>query len=314
MMFSHRTEPGTAPGTVLTRRKVLAAGLVASGCLLSPGCAKVESTGASEGTLERIKQMGTFNLGVNETMPPYGYLDAADHFAGFSTEIARKVHERLEQELQTPIKLNCVPVTSRTRIALLQNRTIDMEAGATVITRGRHNAVDFSIPFFLTTTCALVPAESPVASVRDLEGRRLGAPRGGLEEVLFTKRLLETAVFRGPVKYIGFEGHPEGLTALQAGAIEAYCTDGPILHGLRMAAPDPARWRVFDLDVNLSAQAFPLRQNNSRFTRIVNLTIVDLFANGLWQLLYEKYFVPLGYRKELPEPLALLRKMNNWPE
>src|SRR5271157_4263857 len=122
-----------------TRRRLLGCGAIGLGGLLIPSMLRTRKAAAAapqESTADRIKRTGVFNLGAREADPPYGFLDKDKH-VGFSTEIAERVHERLEKELKTSIKINYVAVTSRTRIPLLLNGTIDMEAGATVITKER---------------------------------------------------------------------------------------------------------------------------------------------------------------------------------
>lgn len=302
-------------GPETTRRTLVKATALGLGALLVPGTVgtkKAAAATAEETTIDRIKRAGVFNLGAREADPPYGYLDKQSKHVGFSTEIAEKVHERLERELKTKLKINYIAVTGRTRIPLLLNNTIDMEAGATVITKEREKVVDFSLPFFLTATFILVPADSPIRKVGDLSGRRIGGHRGGLEETLYTSKLQKEGVFRSPVRFIGFENHSEGFTALQGGSIDAYSSDGPLLYGLQQKAPDPAKWRVFDPGINAFAQAFPMRENSSSFANFVNFTVVELCEGGAWQELYQKYFVPTGLPKELDDTLRFLLRFNAW--
>jgi ABC-type amino acid transport substrate-binding protein len=301
-------------GAPATRRAFVQATALGLGGLLVPGVVGTRQAAAAapeESTIDRIKRAGVFNLGVRDADPPYGYLDkATGKHVGFSTEIAEKVHERLERELKTKLKVNYVPVTGRTRIPLLLNNTIDMEAGATVITKERERVVDFSVPFFLTATFLLVPADSPIRRIADLSGKRVGGHRGGLEEGMYTKRLAKE--FRTPVRFIGFENHSEGFTALQGGSIDAYSSDGPLLYGLQRKAPEPGKWKVFDPGVNAFAQAFPMRENSSAFANVVNLTVVEACESGAWQELYQKYFVPTGLPKELDDTLRFLLRFNSW--
>ena len=303
-------------GMQASRRAMVKAGAVGLGALLVPGVAGTKKAAAAtpeETTIDRVKRTGVFNLGAREADPPYGYVDKQGKHLGFSTEIAERVYRRLEDELKTKLKINYVAVTGRTRIPLLLNGTIDMEAGATVITKEREKVVDFSIPFFLTATFILVPADSPIRKVADLSGRRIGGHRGGLEEMLYTKKLQGEGVFTSPVRFIGFENHSEGFTALQGGSIDAYSSDGPLLYGLQSKAPDPSKWRVFDPGVDAFAQAFPVREDSSSFANFVNFTIVDVCASGEWKELYQKYFVPTGLPKELDDTLKFLLRFNSWP-
>jgi ABC-type amino acid transport substrate-binding protein len=300
-----------------TRRSILGVGALGLGALLVPGVVGTRKAAAAttsqESSLDRIKRTGVFNLGAREADPPYGFLEKDKH-VGFSTEIAQKVHERLEKELKTNLKLNYIAVTTRTRIPLLLNGTVDMEAGATVITKDRVKVVDFSIPFFLTASYIMVPADSPIKKVADVSGRRLGGSRGGLQELLFTKKLQKEGMFKSPVRYISFETPSEGLTALQGGSIDAYTNDAPLIYGLLKSVPDPAKWRIFDPGVDASPQAFPLRQYSSSFASLINLTIVDLCESGRWEELYQKYFVPVGLPKEPDETARFLVRLNSWSD
>src|ERR1043166_2153235 len=137
-----------------------------------------------EDTLDKIKRTGVFALGARQSTPPYGYLDANNNWVGFATEIARAIHANLEKELKVTIELKYVPVTSQTRIPLLQNGTIDMEAGATVVTRRRAQGVPFPVPPFPPPTGATGrpggPNQAPARPPRQARGRAARRLRGAL--------------------------------------------------------------------------------------------------------------------------------------
>jgi len=267
-----------------------------------------------EDTLDRIKQSGVFNLGVREATYPYGFLDEKNNYVGFSTDIAMKIYDRIKKELGQEIKLNYIVVTGRTRIPLLLNKRIDLEAGATVITKDREKVVDFSVPFFTSGTMVVVAADSPIRSLEDLAGKRVGIPSGGLEEAMY-RALNNAGRFKPEVKTIGFEDHPEGFQALITGAIDAYSSDGPILYATRQKAKDPKKWRIFDPKVNTFLQAFPMRQQSSNFRYLVDISIVELFESGEWDKLFQKYFGPDSKAPfEMTDGLHWLKLMNSWPK
>ncbi len=182
------------------------------------------------------------NIGIREAAPPYGFKDANGEYLGFATDIAKAIYAAVNKELGGAIKANYVAVTSQTRIPLLQNGAIDLEAGATVMTIARSKVVDFSIPHFVTSTSALVPAGSSIKEVADLAGKRVGIPQGGLEAALF-RTANESGAFASAVKTIGFPDHSQGITALQTGTVDAYSSDEPILYDVgrdRVAIPGRA--------------------------------------------------------------------------
>ncbi|HXW27360.1 MAG TPA: amino acid ABC transporter substrate-binding protein [Xanthobacteraceae bacterium] len=297
----------------LDRRGLMRAGLAAALGLPFVRPAAAQGGACVEDTLDKIKRTGVFALGARQSTPPYGYLDAQNNWVGFATDIARAIHANLEKELKATIELKYVPVTSQTRIPLLQNGTIDMEAGATVVTRSRVKVVDFAVPHFLTSTEAIVHAEGPIKTLADLAGKRVGVPLGGLEEALY-RGLNAAGRLKPSVTLVAFPDHPQGFTALGTGTIDAYSSDGPILFGMKAKAAEPAQWRVFDPGANVFLQAFPIRPESSRFKSVADLTIVDAFANGEWDRLYDKYFGPHGVAPfEKTDALAKLALMNAWP-
>jgi ABC-type amino acid transport substrate-binding protein len=300
-------------GSRIGRRGLLAGLGAGAGAALAARPAAAQPAGCVEDTLDRIKRTGAFNLGARQSTPPYGYMDAQNNWVGFATEIARAIHAAVEKELKAKIQLNYVPVTSQTRIPLLQNATIDMEAGATVVTRSRAKIVDFTVPHFLTSTEVIVREASPVKDLAGLAGKRVGVPQGGLEDALF-RRLNQSGRLKPAVTVVGFPDHPQGFTALETGSVDAYASDGPILFGMKAKAAKPAEWRIFDPGANVFLQAFPIRPESSRFKSIADVTIVELFASGEWERLYEKYFGPQGVAPfDKPPALDALALMNAWP-
>jgi glutamate/aspartate transport system substrate-binding protein len=297
----------TQPAASRRRLFALSAGLTA-GVLAAPAIARADD--CVEDTLDRIKRTKKFNLGVRDATPPYGWKAADGTYQGFATDIARAIHETVSKELGMTIELTTTPVTGQTRLPLLQNQTIDMEAGATVITQARTRIVDFCLAHFLTSTEVIVPAGSSIKSLADLAGKRVGVPQGGLEEAAY-RGLNAGKTLNPPVTTIGFPDHPQGFTALQTGSIDAYSSDGPILYGLKGTS---SKWRIFDAGINTFLQAFPIRPESSKFKHVADVTIATLCSDGRWMTLYEKYFGPKSHAPfPMTDTLKALVTMNSWP-
>jgi ABC-type amino acid transport substrate-binding protein len=293
---------------IANRRTFLTGTAGIAAATAAPALAQAQS--CPEDTLDRIQRTGTFNLGIRESAPPYGFKDADGKYTGFATEIAMMIYDNMNKELGGKIQVNYVPVTSQTRLPLLQNGTIDMEAGATVVTQGRAKVVDFVVPHFLTATAAMVLKDSPIKTLADLAGKRIGVPQGGLEEASY-RDINNRKVLSAPVRTIGFPDHAQGVTALQTGTIDVYSSDEPILYGF---AGTQKNLRVFSIDINSFLQAFIVRPSSPKFKRIADITMVNTFASGHWKALFDKYFGPSSKTPmELTDQLKTLVLMNSWP-
>jgi glutamate/aspartate transport system substrate-binding protein len=291
-----------------SRRTMLKLSAALGGVALTPAVAAAQT--CPEDTLVRIQRTGVFNLGARESAPPYGFKDANGKYVGFATDLALMVYDAVNKELGGKIEINYVPVTSQTRIPLLQNATIDMEAGATVVTQGRAKVVDYVLSHFLTATSALVKADSPIKSFADLAGKRIGVPQGGLEEAAY-REINSQNKLSSPVRTVGFPDHAQGVTALQTGTVDVYSSDEPILYGFAAKQKD---LRVFAIDINTFLQSCIIRPNSSKFKRIADVTLANAFAKGEWNRLFDKYFGPSSAAPQpLTEQLKTLVLMNSWP-
>jgi len=291
-----------------SRRAMLKLSAALGGVALTPAVADAQT--CPEDTLDRIQRTGVFNLGARESAPPYGFKDANGKYIGFATDLALMIYDAVNKELGGKIEINYVPVTSQTRIPLLQNATIDMEAGATVVTQGRAKVVDYVLSHFLTATSALVKADSPIKSFADLAGKRIGVPQGGLEEAAY-REINSQNKLSSPVRTVGFPDHAQGVTALQTGTVDVYSSDEPILYGFAAKQKD---LRVFAIDINTFLQSCIIRPNSSKFKRIADVTLANAFAKGEWNRLFDKYFGPSSAAPQpLTEQLKTLVLMNSWP-
>jgi ABC-type amino acid transport substrate-binding protein len=259
---------------------------------------QAQAATCGEFALDKIKRMSEFSVGARQGVFPFGYLDKNNNWTGLSTEIAREVHKNIEKELKTSIKLNLVPVTSQTRIPLLVNGTVDLDAGSTVVTQARNKVVDFTIPFLATGLDLLLPADSTIKSWKDLAGKRMGTVQGGFDSELYAN-LNKAGKINPPVEIVAFRDQPDGFQALVNGAVVAYSSDGPILAGLRARAAKPADWKVIDPEISSELYAFAVRQNDSTFRELVNATFVDLYSSGRFLELYNQF---LGPSSQVPLP------------
>jgi len=293
-----------------TRRRMFALTAGIGGALLAHGVARAQTPGCAEDTLDRIQRAGVFNLGLREATSPYGYKDASGNYVGFATEMAVAIYDAVNKELGGKIKMVQTPVMGPTMIPSLVNGTIDMEAGATVITQARRKIVDFAMPHFMTSTGVLVPADSPIKSLADLADKRIGVPQGGLETPAY-RDLNAKKTLAAPVNVTAFPDHAKGVTALQTGMIDGYSSDVPILYGF---AAKSDKWRVVNVRFNTFMQAFMIRPESSKFRTIADVTLANIYGSGQWAALYEKYF-GAGSMAPMPmtDQLKVLELMNSLP-
>jgi polar amino acid transport system substrate-binding protein len=270
-------------------RRVLL-GLLAGTVVLSLAVA----AGAAESTLEKINRTGVFTIGTRTASPPFGYINKANEWVGFSIDLAELVHKALEKKLNKPIKLEKKESKPDTRIPLLSSGAVDLISGTMTDTRARRDSVDFSLTFFVTGAQFLVKEGSPIRGIQDIVGKRVGTQQGSTNERALRERGIQAQL-------VIFPDQAAGFTALVQGRVDTYTNDGIQLYGLKYKAPNPAEWKVVGDFYTYEPYGMAMRKNDSDFRAVVNNALMEAIESGEYYKIYDKWFGP---KSETPYPLS----------
>lgn len=288
--------------------------LVAGLCALLVALPLVGCAPKEESVLEKIQRTGEVTIGHREGSVPFGFYDEAGNWVGFSIDLGGRLVEELEKALGMDITYIKKPVNPKTRIPLVANRTIDIVMGSSTHTIPREDTVDFTITFFLTGSQLLVAKGSPIRDFEDLAGKKAGAALGSTNEKAL-RDANAAGIISPAVEIIGFEEHPKGFLALQQGIIDAYCTDGSLLAGMRQAAPTPGDWEVVGRLLTYDPYAYIVPEGDSDWRDFVNTFLIHLIKSGEFYEIYDKWMGPNG---KVPLPISdeyrTLLTLQAWPE
>ena len=158
-------------------RSVLIRWVVLSASVLVPGTSLL-----AQGTLESIAKRGEFRIGYRTDARPLSF-EQGGQPAGYSVDICRRIAVGVREHLKLPdMKVTYVKVTSDNRIDAVAGGDVDIECGATTITLGRQERVDFTLMTFVTGGTILSMQKNRIASMGDLAGKRVAVIRGTTTE------------------------------------------------------------------------------------------------------------------------------------
>lgn len=267
---------------------------------------------AFAGTFDKIETSGKFIVGAREGAVPFGFYDKEGNWVGFSLDIAKEVHKKLEEKLGKKIELEFKPTTGKTRIPLLVAFATDMQAGSSTHNLRREEVIDYSVTFFLTGTKLLVRKGSGIKEIEDLRGKGLGSVVG-TSNIKVLRKLNEELGLRINIK--GYDKYPTAFLALQQGKIQAIGTDDVLLAGIRSKAPNPEDWEIVGRLLSYEPYGYMMRENDSDFRDFINVVLIDLIKSGKFYEIYNKWFGPEG---EVPFPMSdnykTLLELQAWPD
>src|SRR5262249_53301752 len=140
--------------------------------------------------LDRIKEKGTITFAYRDGAAPFSFKDRGGRVRGYSVDLCLRVAIAVQRELSLrELKIDWVPVTAATRLETVASGKADAECGTTTITLARMEKVDFSLPIFVDGGSVLVHANSKLARLNDLKGKRIAVIAGTTTEQALTRAL-----------------------------------------------------------------------------------------------------------------------------
>jgi polar amino acid transport system substrate-binding protein len=229
-----------------------------------------------ESVLDKIQRTGVFTAGVRVDYPPLGFVDKSGNNVGFAPDLAREFAKRLG------VSVKFVTTISQNRIPNVVNNVIDAEISSASITRRREEVVDFSIIYMWDQGTLLVrkgESINPQDYVK-AKGKKLGTIQGGIYPTLFKNNV-------GEGEFTLFQEYTDALLALMNGRIDAeVLNETNAIAFKKQYADKVASGQPF---VSI-ALGITLRQNDSKWRNWVNHTLQDLWADGTYQKLYERFY------------------------
>ena len=247
---------------------------------------------ALEGRLKKIKDTKTITIAHRTDATPFSFEDDAKRPVGYSVDLCKRVVASLEQQLGVQgIQVKWVPVTSQSRFDVIAKGQADMECGSSSVTLGRLKQVDFSNYIFVDGTGLLARAESKIASLADLSGKKIGVVGGTTNESALNRALKERLV---NATVVSLKTRDEGLTQLEGREIDAFAGDNVLLFALGLRSKDPSALRMVDDGLSFEPYAIALPRNDSAFRIEVNSALARIYRSEAIEQIYGQWFGALG--------------------
>jgi polar amino acid transport system substrate-binding protein len=262
--------------------------------LVLAGCQAV--TGPS--TLDQVNQEGTVQIGVRNDNPPMSFVNEAGEWVGFDVDLAKAIAAQLGVEPEL------VVVDGTTRISFLQDGRVDMSIASMNHTRKRDDAIDFSGTYFWDNQSFLV-RKGTYSTIEDLFGKTVAANAGSSAIPSWQEY---SAAAGGPEpEIVEFSDKLAAMQALRDGAVEGYTEDNITM--LALAAGDP-ELELLPGGHNPVQFGVGVPVNDSKWRDAVNYALQDIWLDGTYAEIYDRWFVG----EDAPIQLPLGGQMEIWPK
>lgn len=243
-----------------------------------------------EGRVAEICEAGTITIGVKYDQPGLGFKSAtSDVPTGFDVEVAKLIAADLGIATED---IKWEETVSDNREPFLQQGRVDLVLATYSITDERRQVVGQTGPYMVTGQQLLVPADSDVESIEDLQGQEVCSVTGSTS----IERINE-----GGAKGVGFDSYSECVQKVLDGTVEAMSTDGAILAGF--AAQNEGELKVVGEEFSEERIGVGYSKDAPEMCEFINSSLEESFEDGSWAEAFETTLGPSGV--ETPDPPEL---------
>lgn len=265
---------------------VAIATLIAALALAACGDDEEEDAGGGETTATEVEQFpadttpgkiqeeGTITIGVKYDVPPFGLNNPqTGEVEGFDVDLGNYIADRLGVEAEFR------EATSDNRIPLLVDGTIDLILSTMTITEERDLEIDFSEPYYVANGDVLVPEDSDIQSLDDLNGKRVCTALGSTYADTIRKEAPDA-----DLRLVDL--YSECFDQIQTGAVDAVSTDNVILTG--MVIQDDSL-KLLGLDYTTEPYGVGIPEGDEEMKQFVDESIEEFISSGAWQETYDEW-------------------------
>jgi ABC-type amino acid transport substrate-binding protein len=253
-----------------------------------------EHARAQEGRIAAIMSAKSIKIAYRTDARPFSYTNSSNDPTGYTIDLCRMVVDVMQQRLKLDaLKIEWVPVTTRQRFEAVGAGKADIECGASTVTLGRMEQVDFSSLIFVETTGVLVKKDSAVSTSNDLAGKTIAVISGTTNETA-----IRNAFDSKQATIVSVKNREEGIALLERGAADAFASDKLLLVGAQFQ--NKQALTMLPDDISLERYALALPRGDASLRLVVNAALARIFRSGEIIKIYDKWFTPVGLR---PGPL-----------
>jgi polar amino acid transport system substrate-binding protein len=210
-----------------------------------------------------IKDAGVIRIGVKCDSPPFGSSGPDGKPLGIEVEMAKQIGT---YAFGSPDKAELSCVATDARIPSLTGGKIDLIIATLGKTPPREQVIDYSDIYYWGSSNIIVPKESPIQKLADLDGKSILIVKGGSQLKWLKDRIPS-------IQFVQLNTNADNIQALQQGRGDGYVGDAITIATLASNYPN---LRVLKDEVDLGFNGVGIRKNEPELKTFVNAILKKL--------------------------------------
>lgn len=231
--------------------------------------------GSNGRTWKRIQQTGTLRVGLDPTFPPFELLTEAG-YEGIDIELAQAL------AAEWGVEPEFVPFSYDGLYDALGTGQVDVLISGLVVEPDKTRDFAYSEPYFNAGEVLIIPRDSTITEMADLNGRTLAVElgaRGHVEATVWARRLPDLTI-------VTFDSPDGALTAVAQGEADAAVVDG--ISG-RLFLKSNTRFHIADEPVTVKPYALVVRIDDAVLLENLNGSLEEMAGDGRLAQIFDNW-------------------------
>ena len=256
-------------------KKLLTIMLAASLAAVSlAGCGnKTEQTDNTDSTAaDTSATSDKLVMATNAAFPPYEYKEG-EEFKGIDVEIAQAIAEKLGTEVEiADMEFDSI-------IPSVKKGEADFGMAGMTVTDERQKEVDFTSSYATGVQVVIVPEDSAIASIDDLQGKKIGTQLGTTGDSYSKDDFGEENV-------VSYSKGADAVIALKGGDVDAVIIDN---EPAKAFVEQNEGLKILDTEYAIEDYAIAVAKGNTELLDKINTALEDLTTDGTIDTIIAKY-------------------------
>lgn len=240
--------------------------------VLFTACGKEPAPANADSAAVTTVNAGVLTMATNATFPPYEFYEGSE-ITGIDVEIAQAIADKLG------LTLKVEDMEFDSIVTAVQSGKADIGLAGMTVTEDRMKTINFSNSYATGIQVIIVPEDSDIASVDDLEGKKIGV------QLMTTGDIYASDDF-GTENVEQYNKGADAVMALLNGKIDAVIIDN-----------EPAKsfvsvnegLKIVDTEYVIEDYAACISKDNDELLNAVNTALDELIKDGTVQSILDKY-------------------------
>ena len=221
---------------------------------------------------------GKLTMSTNAAFPPYEMTTDSGEFEGIDIDVAAAIAEKLGLELQVD------DMDFDAALLAAQNGKSDMVMAGVTVNEERQAVMDFSDSYAKGVQVVIVPEDSDIQSIDDMDGKMIGTQRG-TTGYIYCSDTPENGGF-GEEHVTAYDDGATAVKALLNGQVDCVVIDNAPAQEYVKANPG---LKILDTEFANEDYAIGVAKGNTALLDAINGALKDLIADGTVQSIIDKY-------------------------